>query len=327
MVSHLYKKEDDLKYKENLKKKILKLKKEKHAVIIVHNYQRDEVQDIADISGDSLALSQAAVKADAKVIVFCGVDFMAESASILNPDKIVLLPVKEAGCPMADMVNIERLREKEKDHPGAAVVCYVNSSAAIKAESDICCTSSNAIQIVKSLKDHKEIIFIPDKNLGRYVQQHVPDKKIILWDGFCPTHIRVSKEEILRAKEEHPEAEILAHPECNPDVLSVSDHICSTGGMFSYVKLSKSKEFIIATESGMLYRLRKDNPDKKFYMSTDRLVCPTMKLTTLGWVAHSLEAMEHEIRIDGTIRDKAYKALERMLKVSGEKSGASLAGY
>ena len=252
---------------------------------------------------------------------------MAESASILNPDKIVLLPVKEAGCPMADMVTIERLKEKKKEYPWAAIVCYVNSSAAIKAESDICCTSSNAIQIVKSLKDYKEVIFIPDKNLGRYVQQHVPDKKIILWDGFCPTHIRVSKEEVLKTKADHPEAEVLAHPECNPDVLSVSEHICSTGGMFSYVKLSKSKEFIIATESGMLYRLRKDNPDKKFYMPTDRLVCPTMKLTTLGWVAHSLEAMEHEIRISGEIRDKAYKSLERMLKVSGERPGASLAGY
>ncbi|MFA5388267.1 MAG: quinolinate synthase NadA [Candidatus Omnitrophota bacterium] len=327
MTTHPYKKEDDLKYKENLKKKIARLKKEKHAVIIVHNYQRDEVQDIADISGDSLALSQAAVKADAKVIVFCGVDFMAESASILNPDKIVLLPVKEAGCPMADMVSVERLREKKKKHPDAAIVCYVNSSAAIKAESDICCTSSNAIQIVKSLKDHKEVIFIPDKNLGRYVQQHTPDKKIILWDGFCPTHIRVSKEEVLKVKKAHPDAEIVAHPECNPDVLGVSDHICSTGGMFSYVKLSKSKEFIIATESGMLYRLRKDNPGKKFYMATDRLICPTMKLTTLGWVAHSLEAMEHVVKIEGGIRDKAHKALERMLKVSGEKSGVALTGY
>lgn len=253
----MYKKEDDLKYKENLKKKILRLKKERHAVIIVHNYQRDEVQDIADISGDSLALSQAAVSSDAKVIVFCGVDFMAESASILNPDKIVLLPVKEAGCPMADMVTIERLKEKKRKHPDAAVVCYVNSSAAIKAQSDICCTSSNAIQIVKSLKDHKNIIFVPDKNLGRYVQENLPDKKIILWEGFCPTHIRVSREEVLKAKEDHPLAEVLAHPECNPDVLSTSDHICSTGGMFNYVKSSKSKEFIIATESGMLYRLKR----------------------------------------------------------------------
>lgn len=327
MKSHIYRKEDDIKYIKNLKKKILKLKEEKKAVIIVHNYQRDEIQDIADISGDSLALSQAAINVDAKVIVFCGVDFMAESASILNPDKIVLLPVREAGCPMADMVTVERLREKKEEYPNAAIVCYVNSSAAIKAESDICCTSSNAIQIVKSLKDYKDIIFVPDKNLGRYVQQNVPDKKIILWEGFCPTHIRVSKEEILKAKEEHPDAEVVAHPECNPDVLSVSDHICSTGGMFKYVKSSKSNAFIIATESGMLYRLKKENPEKQFYMPTERLVCPTMKLTTLGWVAHSLEAMEHEIKITGEIRDKAYRALERMLKVSGEKQGAGLAGY
>ncbi len=320
----VYKKQDDVKYKENLKKKILKLKKERNAVIIVHNYQRDEIQDIADISGDSLALSQAAIRADAKVIVFCGVDFMAESASILNPDKIVLLPVKEAGCPMADMVTIERLKEKKKDYLNAACVCYVNSSAAIKAESDVCCTSSNAIHVVKSLKDYKDIIFIPDKNLGRYVQDNVPDKNIILWEGFCPTHIRVSKEEILRAEEEHPEAEVLAHPECNPDVISVSDHICSTGGMFKYAKASRSKSFIIATESGMLYGLKKANPDKDFYVPSGRLICPTMKLTTLGWVAHSLDAMEHQIKITGEIRDRACEALERMLRISGEKSGAAI---
>ncbi|MFC1624582.1 quinolinate synthase NadA [Candidatus Omnitrophota bacterium] len=321
-----YKKLDDVKYRENLKKKILKLKSERNAVIIVHNYQRDEIQDIADISGDSLALSQAAVRADAKVIVFCGVDFMAESASILNPDKKVILPVKEAGCPMADMVTVERLNAKRKQHPNAAVVCYVNSSAMIKAESDICCTSSNAIQIVKSLKDYKEVIFIPDKNLGRYIQKNVPDKKIILWEGFCPTHIRVSKEEVLRTKELYPDAEVLAHPECNPDVLSVSDHICSTGGMFKYVKLSKARSFIIVTELGMLYGLKRDNPHKNFYVPTERLICPTMKLTTLGWVAHSLEAMEHQIRVTGEIRERAYKALKRMLKVSGEKSGAAISG-
>ncbi len=317
---------DEKRYRDNLKKKIAKLKKQKNAVIIVHNYQRDEIQDIADISGDSLALSQAAVRADAKVIVFCGVDFMAESASILNPGKTVLLPVKEAGCPMADMVTIERLKEKKKEYPSAAVCCYVNSSAEIKAESDICCTSSNAIQVVKSLKDHKEIIFIPDKNLGRYVQDNVPEKKIILWEGFCPTHIRVSKEEVLRTKELHPDAEILAHPECNPDVISVSDHICSTGGMFKYAESSKSKSFIIVTELGMLYGLKKKNPEKDFYVPSERLICPTMKLTTLGWVAHSLEAMELEIKITGEIREKAYKSLERMLKVSGEKSGAAISG-
>lgn len=317
---------DDKKYRENLKKKIRKLKKEKDAVIIVHNYQRDEIQDIADISGDSLALSRAAVKASAKVIVFCGVDFMAESASILNPNKIVLLPVKEAGCPMADMVTIERLIEKKKEYPNAATVCYVNSSAEIKAESDICCTSSNAIQIVNSLKDYKDIIFIPDKNLGRYVQANIPDKRIILWEGFCPTHIRVSKEEVSRMKVRHPESLVLAHPECNPDVLSVSDHICSTAGMFKFAKASKAKSFIIATELGMLYGLKKANPDKDFYVPTERLVCPTMKLTTLGWVAHALESMEHQIKITGEIKEKAYESLMRMLKVSGEKSGAAISG-
>ena len=322
----MYKKQDDIKYKEDLKKNILKLKKERNAVIIVHNYQRDEIQDIADISGDSLALSQAAVRADAKVIVFCGVDFMAESASILNPDKIVLLPVKEAGCPMADMVTVERLKDKKKQYPNAACVCYVNSSATIKAESDICCTSSNAIEVVRSLNDYKEIIFIPDKNLGRYVQDNVPEKKIILWEGFCPTHIRVAKEEVLKAKEDHPDAEVLAHPECNADVISISDHICSTAGMFKYAKASKAKSFIIVTESGMLYGLKKANPDKNFYVPTERLVCPTMKLTTLGWVAHSLEAMEHQIKIEGDIKERAYKSLERMLKVSGEKSGAAISG-
>jgi len=317
---------DDLRYKDNLKKKILKLKKEKDAVIIVHNYQRDEIQDIADISGDSLALSQAAVRADARVIVFCGVQFMAESASILNPDKIVLLPVKEAGCPMADMVTVESLREKKKQYPNAAIVCYVNSTAAIKAESDICCTSSNAIQIVKSLKDYKEIIFIPDKNLGRYVQDNVPDKKIILWEGFCPTHIRVSKDQVTETKKLHPEAEVVAHPECNPEVLRISDYICSTGGMFKYARASKKKSFIIVTESGMLYGLKKANPDKDFYVPTDRLICPTMKLTTLGWVAYSLEAMEHQIKITGPIKERSFKVLERMLKVSGEKSGAAISG-
>src|SRR3989338_1796462 len=318
---------DEARYQSNLKKKIERLKKERNAVIIVHNYQRDEIQDIADISGDSLALSQAAVRADAEVIVFCGVDFMAESASILNPDKVVLLPVKEAGCPMADMVTVEHLREKKKLYPEAAVVCYVNSSAEIKAESDICCTSSNAIQIVNSLEGHREVIFIPDKNLGRFVQQNVPSKRIILWEGFCPTHIRVSKEEILRAKDLYPDAEILAHPECYPDVLAVSTHICSTGGMFEYVKSSKSRTFIIVTESGMLYGLKKSNPDKNFYIPTERLVCPTMKLTTLGWVAHSLETMEHQVKVTGEIKEKAYRALARMLEVSREKSGATIAGY
>lgn len=317
---------DDMKYNEALKKKIEKLKKSRNAVIIVHNYQRDEIQEIADISGDSLALSQAAVRTDADVIVFCGVQFMAESASILNPDKKVLLPVMEAGCPLADMITPEKLRAKKAQYPGAAVVCYVNSSAEVKAESDIACTSSNAMEVVRSLKEN-EVIFVPDKNLGRYVQSQIPEKKIILWEGFCPTHIRVQEEDIIKAKAIHSLAEVIAHPECNPEVLALSDHICSTGGMFTYVKKSPLKEFIIATESGMLYKLQKENPDKKFYLPTPHLVCANMKLITLGWVAQSLEKMVYEIKVADDVRAKAKKALDRMLAVTGEKSSAAIAGY
>lgn len=316
----------DLKYNEALKKKIDKLKKKHNAVIIAHNYERDEIQEIADISGDSLALSQAAVRTDAKVIVFCGVQFMAESASILNPDKIVLLPVMEAGCPLADMITTEKLKAKRKEYPHAAVVCYVNSSAEVKAESDIACTSSNAVEIVRSLPQ-KDIIFVPDKNLGRYVQSQLPEKNIILWEGFCPTHIRVQAEDIVKTKQAHPSAEVIAHPECNPEVLSLSDHVCSTGGMFTYVKKSRSDEFIIATESGMLYKLQKDNPDKRFYLPTPHLVCANMKLITLGWVAHSLENMVYEIKVSDEIRTKAKRTLDRMLAVTGEKSGAAIRGY
>lgn len=260
------------------------------------------------------------------MIVFCGVQFMAESASILNPDKKVLLPVIEAGCPLADMITPEKLRAKKREHPGAAVVCYVNSSAEVKAESDIACTSSNAVQVVKALKE-KDIIFVPDKNLGRYVQSQLPEKNIILWDGFCPTHIRVQEEDIVKTKNAHPQAEVIAHPECNPAVLALADHICSTGGMFKYVKASESKEFIISTESGMLYKLQKENPGKKFYLPTSHLVCANMKLITLGWVAHSLENMVYEIKVSYEVRDKAKKALDRMLEVTGEAQGAALAGY
>ena len=317
---------DDIKYNETLKKKIARLKKSRNAVIIVHNYQRDEIQDIADISGDSLALSQAAVRTDADVIVFCGVKFMAESASILNPDKKVLLPVMEAGCPMADMITPEKLKAERLQHPGAAVVCYVNSSAEVKAESDIACTSSNAIAVVRSLKE-KDIIFVPDKNLGIYVQSQLPDKNLILWKGFCPTHIRVQEEDVVRTKSLHPEAEVIAHPECSPEVLALADHICSTGGMFTYVKKSSSKEFIIATESGMLYKLQKENPDKRFFLPTQNLVCANMKLITLGWVAHSLEKMVYEIKVADDVRERAKRSLDRMLAVTGEKSGAVIAGY
>ncbi|MBM3253078.1 MAG: quinolinate synthase NadA [Candidatus Omnitrophica bacterium] len=320
------KEDKEKKYIEELKKKILRLKKIRNAVIIVHNYQRDEIQDIADISGDSLALSQAAVRTDAKVIAFCGVHFMAESASILNPDKTVLLPVIEAGCPMADMITPEKLYAKKLEYPDAAVVCYVNSSAEIKAESDICCTSSNAIEIVKSLKN-KRIIFVPDRNLARYVQSQIPEKEIIPWNGFCPTHIRLQEEEVTLAKRLYPEAEFIAHPECQPDVLSLADHICSTGGMFTYVKKSLKKEFIIGTESGMLYKLKKENPQKRFYLPTAHLICPSMKLTTLGWVAHALEYMINEIKVSDEIRKKAKRSLDKMLEISGEKKWMAVSGY
>lgn len=321
-----YTEQDEQKYIQDLKDKILKLKEQKNAVIIVHNYQRDEIQEIADVRGDSLELSRAAVNTNADIIVFCGVHFMAESASILNPDKKVLLPVKEAGCPMADMISVERLKMKKQKYPDAAVVCYVNSSAKVKAESDICCTSSNGIEVVKSLPN-KRIIFVPDKNLGRYIQSQVPEKEIIFWEGFCPTHIRVQEDDILEARQLHPDAEFVAHPECSPEVLKLADHICSTGGMFKYVKSSKSKEFIIGTESGMLYRLKKENPDKTFYLATDHLICTSMKLTTLGWVAHSLEFEVHEVKVAEETRAKAKEALEKMLAVTGQQAWTAVAGY
>ena len=312
-------------YKQDLVKRIAELKKKHNAIIIVHNYQRDEVQDIADISGDSLALSEAAVRAQAKVIVFCGVEFMAETASILNPDKTVLLPVKEAGCPLADMITAQRLREEKVKFPDAAVVCYVNSTAEVKAESDLCCTSSNAVGVVKSIKN-KKIIFVPDRNLGSYVQSKLPEKEIILWPGYCSTHAALYEEDILRAKKNSKDAEVIVHPECNPGVVKLADQVFSTGGMLKYVKTSPSKKFIIGTESGLLYTLRKNNPDKEFILPSPRLICPSMKLTTLGWVYHALETMQYEIKVPPEIAAKAIVPLKRMLEVSGEKSGAAIAG-
>jgi len=306
----------DILYKKELRAKIEKLKKKRNAIILAHNYQRDEIQEIADFSGDSLGLARAAAankKSD--IIVFCGVRFMAESGSILNPGKKVLLPAKEAGCPLADMITTEKLRRKKKEFPGAAVVCYVNSSAEVKAESDISCTSSNAIEIVRSVKE-KQVIFVPDKNLGRYVQSQVPDKEIILWEGFCPTHIRLTDEDVARTKKSFPGAEFIAHPECRPEVLKMAAHICSTAGMFRYAKDSKAKEFIIGTESGMLYKLKKENPGKKFYIPTTHLVCANMKLTTLGWVAHSLENLVHEVKVPEDVIEKARRTLEKMLNIT-----------
>ncbi|MFP4655503.1 MAG: quinolinate synthase NadA [Methanohalobium sp.] len=292
---------------------INKLKNEKNAVILAHNYQRDEIQDIADFVGDSLGLSQEAVNQDADVIVFCGVDFMAESAAILSPEKTVLMPEIDAGCPMAAMVTPRSLREKREEYPDAEVVCYVNTSAAVKAECDICCTSANAVNVVNSL-DANTIIFVPDKNLANYVNSQT-EKTIIPWEGYCPTHHQILAGDVLLMKEQHPSADFLAHPECRIDVLEIADEILSTTGMVNYVKQSDSDEFIIGTENGILHRLEKENPDKKFYHASQYAICPNMKMITLDSVQKSLEKMEYEIRVPEETRAKAKRALDRMLEV------------
>lgn len=318
--------ENSKEYKKKLREKVLRLKKERNAYIVAHNYQNYEVQEVADILGDSLALSKAAIGTGADVIVFCGVDFMAESAKILNPEKTVILPVREADCPMALMVTAERLREKKKEYPDAAVVCYVNSSAEVKAESDIACTSSNAVEIVKSLPQ-KQIIFVPDKNLGHYVQRFCPEKEIILWQGFCTTHIRVTAQDVLRTKEKYPDAPFIAHPECPPDVIDLADFVCSTSGFSPYVAKSPADTFIVGTEVGIIFKLKKDHPTKRFIMPTEQLVCQTMKMTTLGWVAHALETMEHQIEIPKPIQQRAEAALKRMMEVSKDHPNAVIASY
>ena len=311
----MIKPEFDAKYKEHLTRKILDLKREMGALIVAHNYQRDEIQRIADITGDSYALARKITEAGEKVIVFCGVKFMAESAYMLSPEKEVLLPVEEAGCPLADMATVEKLKKKKEEYPEAAVVCYVNSTAAVKAESDICCTSSNAVQVVKSLKEDK-VIFVPDKNLGRYVAEQVPEKDLILWDGYCIVHMRLIRENVIKTKELHPLAEFIAHPECRKEVLDEADYIGSTAGMIKYVKEAPAEEFIVGTEMGIIYKLKRDNPGKKFYVPTDQFICANMKLTTLGWLARSLEKMVYKIEVPEDIAGKARKALERMLKVA-----------
>ncbi|MDP8262780.1 MAG: quinolinate synthase NadA [Candidatus Ancaeobacter aquaticus] len=300
-------------YKEKLVAEIRELKKEQDAVILAHNYQRDEIQEIADYIGDSLELSRRAVTVKNKTIVFCGVHFMAECAAILNPDKTVLLPVKEAGCPLADMITVDKLKELKKKHPGVPVVCYVNTSAHIKAESDITATSSNAIKVVNSLKSDK-VIFVPDRNLAVYVASH-SDKEIILWDGYCISHKILTEEDVKRAKHRHPQAEFLAHPECRIEVLQLANHIASTSGILKYARESKCNEFIIGTEVGVLYKLRQDSPNKKFYSPSQHLLCANMKLTTLGWLARSLKNMQYKVTVKEPVLSKAKKTLERMLEV------------
>lgn len=296
-----------------LKQSIRALLKERNAVLLAHNYMRDEVQEIADISGDSLALSLEAAKTPADVIVFCGVHFMAESAAILSPDKTVLLPRLDAGCPMADMITAEDLRKFKARHPGIPVVTYVNSSAAVKAESDICCTSANALKVVNSLSE-PEIIFTPDRNLGQYVSQF-SDKKFHLWDGYCPTHERLKPEAVTALKNSHPDALFICHPECNPAVTALADHVCSTSGMYDYCQKSSAKCFIIGTEAGILYRLRADNPGKEFILASPALICPNMKLTSLEDILQALQTMEPVVKVEESVRARAITALNRMIAI------------
>lgn len=296
---------------QTLAEEVEALKKERKAVILAHYYQKPEIQDIADFVGDSLQLSQWAANTDAEVIVFCGVHFMAESAAILSPNKIVLLPDPNAGCPMADMVDAEGLRAYKKRVPGVQVVCYVNSSAEVKAESDICCTSSNAVRIVQSLQG-KDILFVPDENLGRYVAQSL-GRSLQLWPGYCKTHARLTKEDILKAEAEHPLAKIIVHPECREDVCQEAHYVGSTAGLIAYAQNSENREFIVGTESGIMHRLHQVCPDKEFYLASERLVCPNMKLTTLAKVRDALKTLSPRITVKEEIRVRAKEALDRML--------------
>ena len=295
--------------------KIRELKIKKNAIILAHNYQRGEVQDIADFAGDSLGLSQQAAKTKADIIVFCGVHFMAETASILCPDRVVLLPDEHAGCPMANMITLKQLKLKKKEHPYAKVVCYVNSTAAVKAESDICCTSSNAMKIVSSIPKDREILFIPDKSLGGYVSSKL-NRPMIIWEGYCPTHHRILAEHIIKMKTEHPNARVVVHPECTTDVIALADHVASTTGIAKYCKEDDSNEFIIGTEIGILHRLKKENPQKVFYTITQLADCSNMKLINLEKVLWSLEDMVYQVKVPDDIAQKARVAIQKMLDLS-----------
>ena len=283
-----------------LSEKILKLKKEKNAIILAHLYQIPEVQEIADYVGDSYYLSQVARDAKEDLIIFCGVKFMAESAKVLSPDKTVILPAPNAGCPMADMAEVEDVEEMIKEYPDAFKVCYINSSYEVKALCDASVTSSSALKIIKNLPN-KQILFLPDQNLGGYISEFFPEKEFILWRGFCPTHHRITAEDIIKAKEEHPNVKVLSHPECSKEVRDLSDYIGSTSGIINYATECEDKEFIIATEEGVLHQLKKKNPDKKFYFP-EVMVCPNMKKTSLQDVYDALDGKKEEVILDVEIR-------------------------
>lgn len=293
--------------------RVAQLKKERNAIILAHNYQIAEVQDLADFLGDSLGLSQQAAETDADVIVFCGVHFMAQTAKLLSPEKTVLMPDPTAGCPMADMIDAEQTRQFKAEHEGAPVVAYVNTTAEVKAESDICCTSANAVQIVESL-DADTVLFIPDANLADWVRRHT-DKEIIAWGGYCPTHVRINPETIAFMRQEHPEAVFIVHPEARPEVIDIADEVASTGGMTKFARETEATEIIVGTEQALVHRLRKENPDKTFYV-VPHTVCPNMKKTTAAKVLASLENTQYEIEIAEDVAERARLAVRRMLEAS-----------
>jgi len=299
---------------EQLLEKIKRLKDERRAVILAHNYQPGEIQDLADFTGDSLGLSIKAAETDAEVIVFCGVQFMAETAAILSPEKTVLLPDKFAGCPLADMITAEQLDKLKREHPDALVVCYVNSSAEVKAESDYCCTSANAVEVVNSLPKDKRIIFVPDQHLGRFVVEKT-GRNLVLWPGYCVTHVVITEEDTKNTKARYPDAIVMAHAECTEPVKELSDEILSTSQMLHYAKKSTAKQFIIATETGIIHTLKKQNPDAEFIAASDRAICPNMKRISLEKVVWSLEDMQYKVTVPDKVRTKAKKALDRMVEI------------
>lgn len=296
---------------------IKRLKKERNAIIVAHYYQKDEIQEIADIVGDSYLLAKKCAESDAEVICFCGVHFMAESAKLLSPNKTVILPERNAGCRMADMITGGQLKEFKQQHPGVKVMCYINTTAEVKAESDICVTSSNAVKISQNYPAD-EFLFVPDKNLGSYIADMVPDKKFTMWEGYCPAHHYVLIKEIEKMKDQHPGAQLVAHPECTKQVTNIADFVGSTQAILDYVIASDSKEFIVGTEEGILYQMKKHCPDKMFYLASPSLVCFNMKEINLEKLLYSLKYLDHQIELDRNIAEKASVCLERMLVYSAK---------
>jgi quinolinate synthase len=294
--------------------KIEQLKQDRNAVILAHNYQPAEIQDLADFTGDSLGLSIKAAETDAETIVFCGVQFMAETAAILSPEKTVLLPDKFAGCPLADMITAEQLRALKQEHPDALVVCYVNSSAEVKAESDYCCTSANAVEVVESLPPDKKIIFVPDQHLGRFVGERTA-RELVLWPGYCSTHVVITENDIKNAKAKYPDAIVMAHPECTEPVKDLSHQLLSTGQMLKFTDKSTAKRFIVATEIGMLHPLKKQNPQAEFIAAGSKAICPNMKKITVEKIVWALEDMQYKVTVPDKIRTKAKKAIDRMVEI------------